>query len=161
VGNLFPNQNVANNYQQESAIMSFQPLYTAVATVVSGREGFGETSDGNVKVNFSLPKEMNGPGKDGTTNPEQLFALGYASCFGQALRAITAKEHVKVGEVKVTSHVTIGKTDAGGFALGAELHCHLPGVDPAAAEKLVEAAHQLCPYSNATRGNIEVKLVVE
>ena len=66
-----------------------------------------------------------------------------------------------MGEVKVTSHVTIGKTDAGGFALNAELHCHLPGVDPAAAEKLVEAAHQVCPYSNATRGNIEVKLVVE
>ena len=74
---------------------------------------------------------------------------------------ITAKEQVKVGEVKVTSHVTIGKTDAGGFALNAELHCHLPGVDPAAAEKLIEAAHQVCPYSNATRGNIEVKLVVE
>jgi lipoyl-dependent peroxiredoxin len=141
--------------------MSFQPLYTAVATVVSGREGFGETSDGNVQVNFALPKEMGGPGKPGTTNPEQLFALGYASCFGQALRVITAKEQVKVGEVKVTSHVTIGKTDAGGFALNAELHCHLPGIDQAAAEKLVEAAHQLCPYSNATRGNIAVKLVVE
>jgi len=141
--------------------MSFQPLYTAVATVVSGREGSGETSDGNVKVNFTLPKEMGGPGKPGTTNPEQLFALGYASCFGQALRVITAKQQVKVGEVKVTSHVTIGKTDAGGFALGAELHCHLPGVDQAEAEKLVEAAHQICPYSNATRGNIEVKLIVE
>ena len=100
--------------------MSTQPLYTAVATVVSGREGFGETSDGNVQVNFALPKEMGGPGKPGTTNPEQLFALGYASCFGQALRVITAKEQVKVGEVKVTSHVTIGKTDAGGFALNAE-----------------------------------------
>ena len=92
--------------------MSFQPLYTAVATAVSGREGFGETSDGNVKVDFALPKEMGGPGKPGTTNPEQLFALGYASCFGQALRVISAQEQLKVGEVKVTSHVTIGKTDA-------------------------------------------------
>ena len=141
--------------------MSFQPLYTAVATVFSGREGSGETSDGNVKLNFAPPKELGGTGKPGTTNPEQLFALGYASCFGQALRVITVQEQVKVGEVKVTSHVTLGKTDAGGFKLSAELHCELPGVDQATAEKIVEAAHQLCPYSNATRGNIDVKLVVE
>jgi Ohr subfamily peroxiredoxin len=74
---------------------------------------------------------------------------------------ITAQEQIKVGEVKVTSQVTLGKTDAGGFKLNAELHCELPGVDQATAEKIVEAAHQLCPYSNATRGNIDVKLVVE
>jgi lipoyl-dependent peroxiredoxin len=141
--------------------MALQPLYTAVATVFSGREGHGETADGNVKVDFALPKEMGGPGKPGATNPEQLFALGYASCFGQALRVITGKEHVKVGDVKVTSHVTIGKTDAGGFGLSAQLNIHLPGVDRAEAEKVVAAAHQLCPYSNAIHGNVDVKLVIE
>jgi lipoyl-dependent peroxiredoxin len=141
--------------------MALQPLYTAVATVVSGREGHGETADGNVKVDFALPKEMGGPGKPGATNPEQLFALGYASCFGQALRVVTGKEHVKVGEVKVTSHITIGKTDSGGFGLGGQLNIHLPGVERAEAEKVVAAAHQLCPYSNAIRGNVDVKLVIE
>jgi lipoyl-dependent peroxiredoxin len=88
-----------------------------------------KTSDGNLKVSFALPEEMGGAGKPGTTNPEQLFALGYASCFGQALKVVTGKEQIKVNEVKVTSHVTMGKTDAGGFGLSAALHIQLPGVD--------------------------------
>ena len=141
--------------------MSFQPLYTAVATVVSGREGFGETSDGEVKVNFAPPKELGGAGKAGTTNPEQLFALGWASCFGQAVRVVAGQQHIPIKDVQVRSEVTLGKTASGGFGLAAKLGVHVPGVDHAQAEKLLQAAHQICPYSNATRGNIDVQLAVE
>jgi peroxiredoxin, Ohr subfamily len=141
--------------------MALQPLYVASATVTSGREGSGETSDGNVKATFNLQKELGGNPKPGSTNPEQLFALGYASCFGQAVRVVGGQEHVAIKDVKVRSEVTLGKTDAGGFGLAVKLTVHVPGVEHAKAEKIVHAAHQICPYSNATRGNIDVQLTVE
>jgi lipoyl-dependent peroxiredoxin len=141
--------------------MALQPLYVASATVTSGREGFGETSDGNVKATFNLQKELGGNPKLGSTNPEQLFALGWASCFGQAVRVVAGQQHIAIKDVQVRSEVTLGKTDSGGFGLAAKLGVHLPGVDHVQAEKIVHAAHQICPYSNATRGNIDVQLAVE
>jgi osmotically inducible protein OsmC len=141
--------------------MALQSLYVASATVTSGREGSGETSDGNVKATFNAPKELGGNPKPGSTNPEQLFALGYASCFGQAVRVVGGQQHVAIKDVKVRSEVTLGKTDAGGFGLAVKLAVHLPGVEHGQAEKIVHAAHQLCPYSNATRGNIDVQLAIE
>jgi lipoyl-dependent peroxiredoxin len=142
-------------------IMALQPLYVTSATVTSGREGSGETSDGSVKVTFNPPKELGGNPKPGSTNPEQLFALGWASCFGQAVRVVSGQQHIPIKDVKVHSEVTLGKTDSGGFGLAARLAVHLPGVDRAQAEKIVHAAHQICPYSNATRGNIDVQQAVE
>jgi Ohr subfamily peroxiredoxin len=108
--------------------MSLQPIYTANATVTSGREGHGETSDGTVKVDLAPPKEFGGHPKPGATNPEQLFAVGYASCFGQAVKVVAGQQHVPLKDVKVTSHVTIGKTDSGGFGLAVALDVHLPDV---------------------------------
>jgi osmotically inducible protein OsmC len=147
--------------QQPNSIMTLQPLYVASATVTSGREGHGETSDDNVKVTFSPPKELGGNPKPGATNPEQLFALGYASCFGQAVKVVSGQQHVPLKDVTVHSDVTLGKTGTGGFGLAVKLLVHLPGVDRAQAEKIVQAAHQICPYSNATRGNIDVQIGVE
>ncbi len=141
--------------------MTFQPLYVASATVTSGREGSGETSDGNVKATFNLQKELGGNPKLGSTNPEQLFALGYASCFGQAVKLVSGQQHVALKDVKVHSDVPLGKTDSGGFGLAVKLAVQLPGVERAQAEKIVHAAHQICPYSNATRGNIDVQIDVE
>jgi lipoyl-dependent peroxiredoxin len=141
--------------------MALQPLYVASATVTSGREGFGETSDGNVKATFNPPKELGGNPKPGSTNPEQLFALGYASCFGQAVKVVSGQQHVPIGDVAVHSEVTLGKTDSGGYSLAVKLGVHLPGVEREQAEKIVHAAHQICPYSNATRGNIDVQIRVE
>jgi osmotically inducible protein OsmC len=141
--------------------MALQPLYVAAATVTSGREGSGETSDGNVKATFNLQKELGGNPKPGSTNPEQLFALGYASCFGQAVKVVSGQQHVAVKDVTVQSEVTLGKIDSGGFGLAVKLGVHLPGVDRQQAEKIVHAAHQICPYSNATRGNIDVQITVQ
>jgi lipoyl-dependent peroxiredoxin len=141
--------------------MSLQPLYVASATVTSGREGSGETSDGNVKAIFNLQKELGGNPKPGSTNPEQLFALGYASCFGQAVKFVSGQQHVPIKDVTVHSEVTLGKTDSGGFGLAVKLGVNLPGVGREQAEKIVQAAHQVCPYSNATRGNIDVQIAVD
>jgi len=139
--------------------MAYQPLYTAVATATGGRDGHVESSDGIVKLDLSVPREMGGPGKPGTSNPEQLFASGYSACFAGAIGFVANQQHKNLGEVQVTGHVTFGKLDDK-FQLAVELDVHLPGVDKAEAEKLVEQAHQVCPYSRATRNNIEVKLAV-
>ena len=138
--------------------MSYQPLYTAVATTTGGRDGQVESSDGVLKAELSVPKEMGGPGKPGTSNPEQLFAAGYAACFAGALGFVANRDKVKLGPVKVTARVTFGKDD-NGFRLAVQLDVDLPELDRTAAEKLAEEAHQICPYSRATRNNIEVKLV--
>ena len=153
--------------------MAYQPLYTAVATATGGRDGHVESSDGIVKLNLSVPREMGGPGKPGASNPEQLFASGYSACFAGAIGFVANQQHKKLSDIQVTGHVTFGKVDekstynAGGttyplpgFQLAVRLDVHLPGVDKAEAEKLVEQAHQVCPYSRATRDNIEVKLAV-
>jgi len=136
-----------------------KPLYTAVATAEGGRAGRVRSSDGVLEHSLSMPKSLGGPGGEGT-NPEQLFAAGYAACFESALRLVARGKKLNVDKASITAHVTIGATDAGGFELSVELHASLPGHGREEAQGLLEAAHQVCPYSKATRGNIEVKLVV-
>ncbi|EGG48464.1 MULTISPECIES: organic hydroperoxide resistance protein [Streptomyces] len=134
-------------------------LYTAVATATHGREGRAVTSDGKLDLDLSVPREMGGDGKG--TNPEQLFAAGYAACFASALGAVGRQAKVDVSEAAVTGEVSIGKQGEG-FALAVTLRIELPdGLDQETGRKLVEQAHQVCPYSNATRGNVPVELVVE
>jgi Ohr subfamily peroxiredoxin len=133
-------------------------LYTAQATVTGGRaDGHGRTSDGTIEVDLRLPAEMGGQG--GGTNPEQLFAIGYAACFEGAIGVAARREHVEAGDVSIDSKVHLSPTAERGFGLAVELDVSLPSVEDAdAAVRVVEAAHRVCPYSNATRGNIEVKL---
>jgi osmotically inducible protein OsmC len=132
-------------------------LYTAEATVTGGRaEGHGVSTDGALDVSLRLPPELGGEG--GGTNPEQLFAVGFAACFEGALGVAGRRDKLEVGDVSIDSRVTLTPTEERGFRLGVELDVTLPSVDDAKAAELVAAAHQVCPYSNATRGNIEVKL---
>jgi lipoyl-dependent peroxiredoxin len=134
-------------------------LYTAVATATHGREGRAVTSDGKIDLALGMPVELGGNGQG--TNPEQLFAAGYAACFGSALGLVGRQAQVDVSEAAVTAEVGIGKQGEG-FALKVTLRVELPdAVDESTGRKLVEQAHQVCPYSNATRGNIPVELVVE
>jgi lipoyl-dependent peroxiredoxin len=133
-------------------------LYTAEATVTGGRaQGHGVTSDGMLDVQLRAPKETGGAG-DGT-NPEQLFAVGYAACFEGALGAIGRRERVEVGDVSIDSRVSLMAGEERTFVIAVELDVTLPQVEDAEqAVRIVEAAHKVCPYSNATRGNIDVKL---
>jgi len=135
-------------------------LYTAHAHVTGGRaEGHGKTSDGTLEVDLRLPSEMGGSG--GGTNPEQLFAVGYAACFEGALGVVARRAKAEVGDVAIESEVSLSPNAQGGFELSVDLAVTLPSVnDPAVAVELVRGAHQVCPYSNATRGNIEVTLTV-
>ena len=137
-----------------------KPLYTARATATGGRSGHAVTDDGQVDVHLKPPKEMGGPG--GGTNPEQLFAAGYAACFASAIGAVARGTGQDVKDVSVTAEVGIGGSVEAGFNLSVVLRVELP--EALAGEPgrvLVEKAHQVCPYSNATRGNIPVELVVE
>src|SRR3954452_8949428 len=133
-------------------------LYTAEATVSGGRaKGHGRTTDGMLDVQLRPPKEMGGDG-DGT-NPEQLFAIGYAACFKGALGVVGRREHAEVGDVSIESRVSLVTTEDRGFTIAVELDVTLPQAeDPERAVKIVAAAHHVCPYSNATRGNIQVAL---
>ncbi len=133
-------------------------IYTAQATVTGGRaEGHGATSDGSLEVDLRLPAEMGGAG--GGTNPEQLFAIGYAACFEGALGVVGRRERAEMGDVSIESRVSLIPTESRGFNLAVELDVSLPQVpDPEQAVRIVAAAHQVCPYSQATRGNIEVTL---
>jgi osmotically inducible protein OsmC len=133
-------------------------LYTAQASVTGGRaNGHGSTSDGVLDLQLRLPKEMGG--EETGTNPEQLFAVGYAACFEGALGVIGRRERVEVGDVSIDSRVSLLPTEEHGFSLAVELDVTLPQVpDLEQAARIVAAAHQVCPYSNATRGNIPVKL---
>jgi lipoyl-dependent peroxiredoxin len=133
-------------------------IYTAKAHVTGGRaEGHGRTSDGALEVDLRLPAEMGGSG--GGTNPEQLFAVGYAACFEGALGVAVRRAKVDAGEVAIDSEVSLAPDGKGGFLLAVVLAVTLPGVsDSETAVELVRAAHKVCPYSNATRGNIEVML---
>lgn len=134
-------------------------LYTAVATATHGREGRAASSDGVLDLALGMPEALGGNGQG--TNPEQLFAAGYAACFGSALGLVGRQAKVDVSDAAVTAEVSIGQQGEG-FGLAVTLRVELPdSVDEATGRKLVEQAHQVCPYSNATRGNIEVDLVIE
>jgi lipoyl-dependent peroxiredoxin len=140
-------------------MVSMDALYTAVATATHGRDGRAVTNDGKIDVKLAPPVELGGNGEG--TNPEQLFAAGYAACFGSALGVVGRQAKVDVSDAAVTAEVGIGKQGEG-FALKVTLRVELPDtVDETTGRKLVESAHQVCPYSNATRGNIEVDLVIE
>ncbi|HWE64153.1 MAG TPA: organic hydroperoxide resistance protein [Chloroflexota bacterium] len=135
-------------------------LYTAESTVTGGRAGHGRTSDGHLEVDLSIPTEMGGPGGPGT-NPEQLFATGYAACFQSAMAGVARRDGLTVDDSTVTGRVGIGPLGEGRFGLVVELRIHLPSIaDRAAAEDLVAQAHQRCPYSNAIRGNVDVTLSI-
>jgi osmotically inducible protein OsmC len=133
-------------------------IYTAEATVTGGRaEGHGVTSDGVLDVQLRLPEAMGGHG--GGTNPEQLFAVGFAACFEGALGVVARREKAEIGDVSIDSKVMMLPTDDRGFKLAVELDVSLPSVsDPEVAKSIVAGAHAVCPYSNATRGNIDVTL---
>jgi lipoyl-dependent peroxiredoxin len=133
-------------------------LYTAEAHVTGGRaEGHGRTSDGMLEVDLRTPPEMGGDGKG--TNPEELFAVGYAACFESALGAVARRRKLDAGDVAIDSKVTLYPNEERGFELGVELDVTLPSIeDDETAVELVKAAHLVCPYSNATRGNVEVGL---
>lgn len=134
-------------------------LYKAIVTSQGGRNGQIESSDGILNMKVSMPKELGGVG--GATNPEQLFAAGYAACFENALIFVAKKENLKLTSTAVTAVVGIGPNATGGFALSVELKVKLPDLDRDAAQKLVDLAHATCPYSNATRGNIPVEITIE
>ena len=134
-------------------------LYTAHATSTGGRAGTSESSDGVLKLTLSTPKELGGAGGPGT-NPEQLFACGYSACFIGAMKAVAARQKIALpADVSITADVGIGPLPAG-FGIQVAMAITVPGMERAAAEALVAAAHQMCPYSNATRGNIDVTLTV-
>ena len=133
--------------------------YTAKATATGGRAGSAKSDDGKLEVKLSTPKELGGAGGEGT-NPEQMFAAGYSACFIGAMQHVAGQQKVKLPEdTTVTGVVGIGPTD-GGFAIDVELQVSIPGMDKSDAEDLVNKAHQVCPYSNATRGGVDVKLKV-
>jgi Ohr subfamily peroxiredoxin len=132
-------------------------LYTTAATVHGGREGHVQSSDGFLQADLRLPEEMGGPGGAGT-NPEQLFAAGYAACFESALRMVARLQRKPLSDAHITARVSLNSTDAKTYVLSVELEGKLEGVSHEDAAALMHAAHEVCPYSNATRGNIDVKL---
>ncbi|MEW1658762.1 MULTISPECIES: organic hydroperoxide resistance protein [unclassified Streptomyces] len=140
------------------SIQTVDVVYTAVATAENGRDGRVASDDGKLDVVVNPPEEQGGSGAG--TNPEQLFAAGYSACFQGALSVVARREKVDVAGSRVTARVGIGKTPDGAFGLAVEIVASIPGVDAATAADLVGKAHQVCPYSHATRGNIEVTLTV-
>ena len=140
--------------------MSVNVLYSTRATATGGRDGQARSEDGAFEAKLSTPKELGGAGGDGT-NPEQLFAAGYSACFIGALKVAGQQLKLKVpAETTVTATVGIGPRAEGGFGITADLNVNVPGLDRDDARKLVDLAHQICPYSNATRGNVDVGLSV-
>lgn len=140
-------------------IVHMNTLYTATAVATGdGRNGHVESTDGILSLSVRIPKEMGGAG--GATNPEQLFAAGYAACFHSALRVVARQSGADVSDSEVVADVSIGDNGNGGFGLAVGLEVTLPSVARENAQKIVEMAHQVCPYSHATRGNIEVTLTV-
>jgi osmotically inducible protein OsmC len=132
--------------------------YRTTATATGGRDGTAQTQDGSFQVKLSTPKELGGAGGDGA-NPEQLFAAGYSACFVCAMKAVAPSLKLKVpNDATVTATVGIGPRSEGGFGITTDLAVNLPGLDRQDAQRLIDTAHQVCPYSNATRGNVDVKL---
>ena len=140
--------------------MSVDVKYRTTASATGGRDGSARTEDGSFEVALSTPKELGGAGGSGA-NPEQLFAAGYSACFLGALKVAGGQLKLKVpAETQVTATVGIGPRSEGGFGITADLKIDLPGLDRADAQRLVDTAHQICPYSNATRGNVDVGLTL-
>lgn len=134
-------------------------LYATKVDVKGGREGHARSSDGLLDIDLAKPKEFGGDGARRGTNPEQLFAAGYAACFETALRSVAGKKGIAIGESSISATVSIGPRDAGGFGLKVDMDVSLPGVAKAEAEILVKTVHDsICPYSNAIRGNVDVDL---
>ena len=135
-------------------------LYSPQATAIGGRHGTVKTSDGLLDLSLAIPKEMGGQG--GATNPEQLFAAGYAACFENAVIHVSRSMDTKVRDkdIEVTATVGMNQNDAGGFALNVGMDVSITGVDQPTAEKIVAAAHSVCPYSNAVKGNVDVDIKV-
>ena len=138
-----------------------KPLFTATATATGGRNGRTEAADGSVKADLSVPKEMGGPGRSGTTTPEHLFAAGYAACFGGALDYVAKQKKKDASKAKITAAVSIGPRDGGGFGLSVKLHVEDRGLPQAELQAFAREAHdKVCPYSHATRNNVPVSLEV-
>jgi osmotically inducible protein OsmC len=141
--------------------MSLKVLYTAHATAIGGRNGHTRSDDGLVDVQLSVPKAMGGPGKPGATTPEDLFAAGYAACFGSACEFMGAQLKLKPSSVTIQAAVGIGPKTDGGFGLKVDLIATIGGLAQADAEKVVAAGHAVCPYSNAVKGNVDVTVAVK
>lgn len=140
---------------------AIKPLFTAKATAVGGRNGHSESSDGSVSVNLSVPKEMGGPGKPDTTTPEHLFAAGYAACFGGALDFVASQKKKNASKAKVTCAVSIGPREKGGFGLSVKMFIEDKNLPQSELTELVREAHEkICPYSHATRNNVDVAFEV-
>ncbi len=140
--------------------MNMEALYTAKSTADGGRTGKVVSSDGLIDFDLAMPKSLGGSGDMDSTNPEQLFSAGYAACFDSALNMVARQERKKI-DSRVTAEVSIGKDTDGGFKLAVVLTAAINGVDESEAKDLIEKAHQACPYSKATRGNIDVELKTE
>ena len=139
-----------------------KPLFTATATATGGRNGHTEAQDGSVRSDLSVPKAMGGPGKPGTTTPEHLCAAGYAACFGGALDLIGKQHNKDASKARVTADVTIGPREAGGFGLAVKLRVEDRNLPQEELIQLVNEAHEkICPYSHATRGNVDVQIEVQ
>jgi len=134
-------------------------LYTTSVTAIGGRNGHVKSENGILELDVKSPKSLGGANDD-FVNPEMLFAAGYSSCFGSALSLVIGKEKIETGETSVTAKVSLGQIENGGFGLAVEMDVNIPGVTLEEAQSLTEKAHQVCPYSNATRNNIDVKLAV-
>ncbi|MCC7053921.1 MAG: organic hydroperoxide resistance protein [Gemmatimonadaceae bacterium] len=144
------------------AAHTIKPLVTATANSTGGRNGHSETTDGSVSVNLSVRKEMGGPGLPDTTTPEHLFAAGYAACFGGALEFVASQAKKDVSGTVVTCSTSVGPREGGGFGIAVTMHVTVPTLPTAEAEALVQETHdKVCPYSHATRGNIDFTLQVE
>jgi len=144
------------------AAYTIKPLETAVAHSTGGRNGHSETEDGSVSVDLSVRKGMGGPGLPGTTTPEHLFAAGYAACFGGAVDFVASQHKVKIPDAKVTCTVSVGPREGGGFGIAVKMHVKAPKLSKAETEVLAQETHEkICPYSHATRGNIDMQLIVE
>lgn len=144
------------------AAYTIKPLVTATAVNTGGRNGHSETTDGSARVDLSVRKEMGGPGLPGTTTPEHLFAAGYAACFGGALELVARQHRKDVSGAVVTCHTSIGPRDGGGFGIAVRMNVKVPTLPAEEARALVDETHEkVCPYSHATRGNIDFVLEVD
>jgi Ohr subfamily peroxiredoxin len=138
-----------------------KPLFTATATAIGGRNGHTETADGIIKADLSVPKEMGGPGKPGLATPEHLFAAGYAACYGGALDYVAKQAHKDASKARITCAVTIGPREGGGFGLAVKMRVEDRGLPQAELAAFAREAHEkICPYSHATRGNVDVQFEV-